>query len=71
MPMFAHVFSNLTFWTVITAVATAALWLAHSAIPSADYLGDLTAIAGMFFGTMVMLKSQSGFVPAEQIETEA
>jgi hypothetical protein len=44
---------------------------AEWASQSADYLGDLTAIAGMFFGTMVMLKSQSGFVPAEQIETEA
>ncbi len=69
--MFAHVSSNLTLWVAITGVATAALWLIHSVVPSADYLGDLTAIAGMLFGTMVMLKSQSGFVPAEQAEIEA
>lgn len=69
--MKSHISGNLTLWMVITAIVTAALWMAHSAIPGADYLGDLTAIAGMLFGMTVMLKSQAGYVPAEAEEAQA
>ena len=42
------------------------LAVARYLVGGGDHLGDLTAIVAMVFGTMIMLKSQQGFVPPGQ-----
>lgn len=67
----AHISNNLTLWIVITGVVTAVLSGARYAIGGGDHLGDLAALAGMVFGTMIMLKSQEGYVPPEMDDAAA
>ena len=61
----AHVANNLTLWMVITGIATAVLGGARYVVGGGDHLGDLAALVGMVFGTLVMMKSQEGYVAPE------
>lgn len=67
----AHITSNLTLWVVVTGIATVVLGLARYFVGGGDHLGDLTALVGMIFGTLVMMKSQEGFVAPETDDAAA
>jgi len=67
----AHISDNLSLWIGIFAVATAAFGLARWYLGGGQHLGDLVALAGMIFGTLVMMKSQEGYVPPEVEDDEA
>jgi hypothetical protein len=58
----AHVSGNLSLWIVIFAVITAILGLARWFLGGGEHLGDLAALSGMVLGTLIMMKSQEGYV---------
>jgi hypothetical protein len=60
----AHVSGNLSLWIAIFAAATAILALALWFVGDVGHLGDLVALSGMILGTLIMLKSQEGYVPS-------
>ncbi|MDB5375510.1 MAG: hypothetical protein JWP04_4152 [Belnapia sp.] len=66
----AHVNQNMWRWisgfTVATAVLVAALWM----MPKSGILPHLVALAGMVLGTLIMIKSQEGYVPPVGIDDD-
>ena len=67
----AHITSNLSLWAAIFGVVTVVLCVARYVIGGGDHLGDLAALSGMIFGTLIMMKSQEGYVAPELDETAA
>jgi hypothetical protein len=61
----AHAKANMGLWIIVAIVVTAALGFANWRLPQSNVWGHLFAIAGMFLGTLVMIKSQEGYVPPE------
>ncbi|RYI99553.1 MAG: hypothetical protein EON47_16440 [Acetobacteraceae bacterium] len=59
----AHVTNNLLLWIGISLAVTIAFGLGVWQNPGSNIWGHLTAAAGMFAGTLVMIQSQVGYVP--------
>ncbi|MDN3567086.1 hypothetical protein ACFQY5_07810 [Paeniroseomonas aquatica] len=57
-----HIQDNMWLWIGLAAVATAALAVGVWQQPRSNIWGHLVALTGMFAGTLVMMKSQEGFV---------
>lgn len=58
----AHVSNNLPLWIGISVAVTLAFAIGVWQVPKSNVWGHLTALAGMFAGTLVMMKSQEGYV---------
>ena len=57
-----HISANMWLWIAVLGVATVAFGLARWQVGGGEHLGDLMALAGALWGTLIMIKSQQGFV---------
>jgi hypothetical protein len=60
-----HIASNLSLWIGISIAVTLACAIGVWQVPRSNVWGHLTALAGMFAGTLVMMRSQEGYVPPD------
>jgi hypothetical protein len=61
----AHAKANMGLWIAVSIVITVVLGFLNWQLPQSNVWGHLFAIAGMVVGTLVMMKSQEGYVAPE------
>src|SRR4051794_32180935 len=62
-PLIAHMGANRWLWAGIMAVIALVAWLLRETIGTGYHLGDITALALMIVGMLVILQSQEGYNP--------
>ena len=60
-----HIGANMWLWIGISLATTLAFAIGVWMVPKSNFWGHLTALAGMFTGTLVMMQSQVGYVPPD------
>ena len=60
-----HATRNMWAWIIGTTLVTAILIAVNLALPGANGWGHVAGMMGMVVGTLVMMKSQEGYVPPE------